>query len=61
MNAVASGELGLLSLDVLLGQGPLFEVNHRPPGRALTEVNEGNEEPVGTSFPSLPSVTSGGD
>ena len=26
----------------------------------LTEVNEGNEELVGTSFPSLPSVTNRG-
>ena len=33
-------------------------MNHKTPGRVLTEVNEGNEELVGTSFPLLPSVTS---
>jgi hypothetical protein len=33
-------------------------MNDRPPRRVLTKVNEGNEELVGTSFPSLPSVSS---
>ena len=32
-------------------------MKYDPPNQAFTEVNEGNEEVAGTSFPSLPSVT----
>jgi hypothetical protein len=39
---------------------PSLEMNDTPPGQVPTEVNEGNEEAAGTSFPSLPSVTSRG-